>query len=200
MLSTTGRRIFRSAIAIALVASLTTAAVALAHSGPGNGFGHHHIRYYRASGWVVPSANATTLTVEDLQGHKYSFVVATSTKYLYANGSSATASDAAPYHVVVVTGTAPTTSGGNPVASTVVIQLAEVEGIVKSDSGGTLTVVDTEGFTRQISTSSATCTQRRATVACGSIAAGSVVAARGTIASDGTTLDASRIQVVATSS
>jgi len=208
VLSTTRRRIHRGAIAVAAIASLTTAAVAMAHSRPGNGFGHHRVHYVRASGWVVPSANATTLTVRDLQGRAHSFAVTTSTKYVYANGSSATAGDAGPYHVVDVTGTPPTTSGGNPAATSVVIQLAEIEGIVKSDSGGTLTVADTQGFTREISTStssstsstSATCTQRRTTVTCGSISTGSIVVARGTVGSDGTTLDASRVQVIAPSS
>jgi hypothetical protein len=152
------RGLLRGVIAAAVIVSFVPAAVAVAHSGPGRsngrggGFGRHHPRYYRASGWVVPSANATTLTVEDSQGRTQSFAVTTSTKYTYADGSSATAADASPYHVADVTGTAPTTSGGNPVATRVVIQLADVDGIVKSDTSGTLTVIDAEGFTRQIST------------------------------------------------
>ena len=196
------RGLLRGAIAAVAIASFVPAAVAVAHSGPdrGAGFGRHHQRYYRASGWVVPSANATTLTVRSFQGRSQSFVVNTGTKYTYADGSSATAANATPYHVVNVIGTAPTTSGGNPVATRVVIQLADVDGVVKSDTSGTLTVVDSEGFTRQISTALAACTQRRTTVSCASIAAGSIVAARGTVASDGTTLDAKRIEVKPASS
>jgi hypothetical protein len=196
------QRLLRAAIVAVAVASLLPAAVAVAHSGPnrGAGFGHHHQRYYRASGWVFPSANATTLTVRSFQGRAQSFAVTTSTKYAYADGSSATAADATPYHVVSVIGTAPTTSGGNPVATRVVIQLAAIDGVVKSDTSGALTVVDNDGFTRQISTASATCKQRRTAVSCANIAAGSIVAARGTVASDGTTLDATRVQVAPASS
>jgi hypothetical protein len=202
MLSPSRRRALRAATATAVVASLATTAVAVAQSGPSNwlrdhdGFGRHHVRYYRAHGWVVPSANATTLTVEDLQGRKHAFTVSTATKYEYSNGSAATASNAGPYQVVEVSATMPTTSSGNPVASTVVIRLTEIEGVVKSDTASTLTVADTQGFTRQISTSSATCAQRRTTVTCAGIATGSIVVARGSVASDGVTLDASRVQVI----
>jgi hypothetical protein len=203
---TSRRGLLRGAILAAVTASLVPAAVAVAHSGPahgfgsGNGFGRQHQRVFHASGWVVPSANATTLTVRGFNGRSQSFTVNTSTKYTYADGSSATAANATPYHVVNVTGTAPTTTGGSPVATRVVIALATVEGIVKSDTAGTLTVVDNEGFARQVSTSSATCAQRRTTVSCAGIAAGSIVAARGTIASDGTTLDATRVSVAPASS
>lgn len=193
-------RILRGVIAAAAIASLVPAAVAFAHGGRGHGFGRHHQRVFHASGWVVPSANATTLTVREFHGRSQSFAVNTSTKYSFADGSSATAADATPYHVVSVSGTAPTTSGGTPVATRVVIQLATVAGVVKSDTGGTLTVVDNQGFAHQVSTSSATCTQRRTTVSCAGIAAGSIVAARGTVASDGTTLNAKRVAVTPASS
>lgn len=190
------RGIVRAVIAAVAIASFAPAAVALAHPGQdrGPGFGLSHQRVYHASGWVVPSDSATTLTVRSFKGRSQSFALSTSTKYTYANGSSATAAAATPYHVVNVAGTAPT-SGGNPVASRVVIALASAGGIVKSDTSGTLTVVDSQGFSRQISTGSATCVQRRTKVSCASIAAGSIVVARGTVASDGTTLDATRVEV-----
>jgi hypothetical protein len=197
------RGIIRGVIAAVAVGSLVPAAVAMAHSGSdhGPGFGHHHQRYYRASGWVVPSANPATLTVRTFRGRLKSFAVTSSTTYSYGNRSSATAADAAPYRVVDVWGTAPTTSGGNPVASRVVIQLADIYGVVKAETGGTLTVADGDGFTRQISTAGAVCKQRWHTaVSCASIASGSIVTASGQVASDGTTLNARRVEVIHPSS
>ena len=195
------RGIIRGALAAVVLASLVPAAVAVAHSGPDRrlGFGrhrHHHHDHYRARGWVVPSASSMTLTVRTFAGRLRSFVVSTATTYEYRHGGSATAADAAPYRIVHVRASAPTTSGGNPVATRVVIDLADVSGLVTSDAGGSLTVADGDGFTRQISTGSATCKQRRhITISCGSIASGSIVTAWGKVASDGTTLDASRIDV-----
>ena len=198
--SLTRTRVLRVALALAAVGSLAMAAVALAQPGHGRAYFpyHRHVRYVRATGWVTASPSATTLMLRDFQARAHSFALTTSTRFLYSDGVGAKASNATPNSVVNVIATVPTTSGGNPVAQTVVIQLAQVNGMVKSDSSGTVTVVDTQGFTRALRTTpSTTCSQAGTKVACGTIAAGSVVLARGTVDSDGTTLDASRIWITA---
>jgi hypothetical protein len=180
---------------------LAVAAVAAAHGGPGQNHGHRGGHYYRANGWVTAAPSATTLTVRDAAARSESFALTSSTAYRYANGATADAADVTVNEIVSVTATAPTTSGGNPVAQNVVIQLATLVGMVKSDSSGTLTVIDDEGFTRTVKTSSSTtCVTGKTKVACSAIAAGSVVQARGSVASDGTTLDASRISAIAPTS
>ncbi len=198
------KRILQLAVLLAAVGSLTVAGVAMAHGGPGHharGVTHHraiHHHYYYATGWVTASPSATTLSVRSLSGRAQSFAITTSTKFVYGGGGSATAADARLGAVVSVRGTAPTTSGGNPVATKVIIGLGQITGMVLSDSSGTLKVADTQGFTRTVATtSSSVCQQRRkTTVDCDSIAQGSIITARGRIASDGTTLNASRIHVV----
>jgi hypothetical protein len=74
----------------------------------------------------VPSA--TTLTLRDGAGRVHSFAVNSTTKYVYSDRSVATGTDAKPNRIVKVHATAPLTSGGNPVAQRVVIQLAAVAG------------------------------------------------------------------------
>lgn len=196
MLFWTRLRVLHLAVAAVVAGSLATAAVAAAHIGPaGHGFRGH--RYYTATGWVSPSSNATTLAVTNAGGKVSKFAVSTTTKYTYANGKAATAANATPGAVVTVRATAPTSKGANPAAKSVTIQLARISGLVKSDSAGTLSVVDAQGFTRTIDTgSSTTCSQPRHTkVNCSSIAAGSIVTAVGTVASNGTALDATAVQV-----
>jgi len=188
-------RAFGWCLAVVALASLSTTAVAVAHGDHGrngSGFGHH--RYYVATGWVQPSPNVTTLTVRDFGGSLHSFAVNSSTKYVYANGTTATAANATPNTIVTVRGTAPATSGGNPVAQRVVLALAQIAGEVTSNSGGKIGLADEQGFTRTVNTSGTTkCTQNRSTVACASIPTGSVVVAIGTVDPDRTSLDALRV-------
>ncbi|TMK41294.1 MAG: hypothetical protein E6G56_05390 [Actinobacteria bacterium] len=199
MLSITGRRLLRLTIAVAVLASLATAAVATARHGRGDSPGRHYARY-GATGWVT-AHDGSTLTLRDSRARSHSFALSSSTSYSYADGSAATGANVTPNTVVRVRATAPTTSGGNPVAQSVVIQLARIGGLVQSDSGGTLNVVDDHGFARVIRTTAATtCRQRRAAVDCTTIAAGSVVQARGKVDADGVALDASRVQVTPPSS
>ena len=190
MLFRTRLRVLHLALAAALVGSLVTAAVATAHRG------HGLQRNYVATGWVSTTSNATTLAVTTASGRVSKFAINAGTKYAYANRKAATAANATPGAVVTVRATPPTTSGGNPVAKNVTIQLARIGGLVKSDSAGTLSVVDTQGFTRTVDTGSGTsCAQRRTKVSCGTIAAGSIVSAVGTVASNGTALNAIAVQV-----
>ena len=75
-----------------------------------------------------------------------------------------------------------------------VIHLAHEAGLVQSNTGGVITIYDTQGFSRSINTSGATCRQGGATVACASIVQNSVVVATGKVDADGTTLDAKRVK------
>jgi hypothetical protein len=193
-------RTLRVVLLMTAVAMLSTAAVALAHEpshGPGHGHarghGHGFLHHYGASGWVTPAANATTLSVRDGAGKVHSFAVNSTTKFAYADGSSATAANATPGRVVSVTATAPTSTGGNPVAKRVVIRLAEVAGEVTSNTGGLITLADSQGFTRTVDTTTAACKKGHTTVACSSIATGSVIRAIGKVAVNGTTLNATRV-------
>src|ERR1700690_3334817 len=120
----TGQRAFRIALTIAAAASLTVAAVATAQGGPSRGPGRQGPRYYRATGWATAAPSATTLTLRDFEARSESFALNSSTRFRYANGASATAADVTTDKIVAVTATAPSTSGGSPVAQTVVIQLA----------------------------------------------------------------------------
>lgn len=181
----------RLSLLVVAIASLSMAAVALAH-GERHGFAYK--RHYGTTGWVNGSSNATTLTVRDAGGRLHGFAVTTATKYVYSDGSGAMVTDAKPNRIVKVRATPPATSGGNPVAQRVVIQLAELAGEVTSNAGGTLTIADGQGFTRTVNTTGSTrCTQKRATVPCSTIPNGSVILAAGKVDPDGTTLDASRV-------
>jgi len=188
-------RTFRCCLAFVALSSLSTAAVALAHGDHGrHGFGFGQHRNYVATGWVQASPNVTTLTVRDFGGSLHSFAVNSSTKYAYANGTSATAADATPNTVVTVRGTAPATSGGNPVAQQVVIALAQISGEVTSNSGGKIILADEQGFMRTVNTSGTTkCTQNYSKVSCASLSTGSVVVAVGTVDPYKTSLDAVRV-------
>ncbi|MBV9212836.1 MAG: hypothetical protein JOZ25_04225 [Actinobacteria bacterium] len=168
-------------------------AVASAHHSGGQ-LVHHHA--HRASTGWVRSNDGATLTIRNARAKSESFQLTTTTKYRFANGSAATSSDAKPGAVVTVRSSAPTTTGGNRVADRVVIHLARESGLVQSNTGGVITIVDQQGFTRSIDTSGATCRQSHSTVACSSIAAESVVDAVGKVDSNGTTLDATRVRAI----
>ena len=150
---------------------------------------------FDARGWVT-SNTVGTLSLRDFHARAHNFTTNPNTKYKYEDGTTATADNAQPGAVVRVHATKPTTKGGNPVAKVVVIDVAELVGLVKTNSGNTMTIYDRQGFTRTIDTTGATCRQGNATVACSSIAVNSVVTARGHVDSDGTTLDATRIRAI----
>lgn len=192
MLSKLTHRTFWVGLLVAAVSSASVAAVAVANkSHPGK---THHQR--TVSGWVR-SNDGTTLEVRDGRARLHSYALTTSTKYVFEDGSAATSGAAKPGAVVVVKSTAPTTKGGDRVAKRVIVKLARVDGLVQSNAGPAMTVLDKEGSTRTIDTSGATCSQGGSTVACSTIAAESVVRARGHVDADGTTLDATRIKAVA---
>ena len=184
----------RTALIAALVlaiASVSAVTVAAAHRGGHKLAKHQH--QFGAAGWVTDNTGST-LTLRDGRARSHTFDTNASTKFVYQDGSAATSADAPPGTVVSVRAGKPTTTGGNPVAKRVVIHLAHESGLVKSNTDGVITIYDTQGFTRSINTSGATCRQGGSTVACSSIAQNSVVVAKGKVDADGTTLDAKRVK------
>ena len=190
MLSKLSRRTVLIAALVLAIASVSAVAVAAAHRGHA---ARHHHHQFGAAGWVTDNTGST-LTLRDGRARSHTFDTDANTKFVYQDGSAATSSDAKQGTVVSVRATKPTTTGGNPVAKRVVIHLAHEAGLVQSNTGGVITIYDTQGFSRSINTSGATCRQGGATVACASIAQNSVVVATGKVDADGTTLDAKRVK------
>jgi hypothetical protein len=189
MLSKLSRRTVLIAALVVAIGSVSAVAVAAAHH---SGHAAHH-HQFGAAGWVTANGGST-LTLRDGRARSHTFDTPSTTKFVYSDRSAATSADAKPGTVVSVRATKPTTTGGNPVAKRVVIHLAHLAGLVQSNTGGVITISDTQGFTRSINTSGATCSQGGSTVACSSIVQNSVVAAKGKVDADGTTLDATRVR------
>ena len=189
MLSKVSRRTALLAALVVAIASVSAVAVATAHR---SASAHHH-HQFGAAGWVTDNTGST-LTIRDGHARSHTYDTPSTTKFVFHDGSAATSADAKVGTVVSVRATKPTTTGGNPVAKRVVIHLAHLAGLVQSNAGGVITIYDTQGFTRSINTSGATCHQGGSTVACSSIAQNSVVVAKGKVDADGTTLDAKTVR------
>ena len=189
MLSKLSTRTMLIAALVVAIASVSAVAVATAHKSHASA--NHH-KHYGAAGWVTGN-DGSTLTLRDGRARAHKFDENSNTKFVYQNGAAATSADAKPGVVVSVRATKPATTGGNPVAKRVVIHVARLAGLVQSNTAGVITISDTQGFTRSISTSGATCRQGGSTVACSSIVQNSVVVAKGKVDADGTTLDATRV-------
>src|SRR2546422_11258159 len=102
-------------VLVTAVASIGVAAVATAK--------HHKPHQFGAAGWVT-SNTGSTLTLRDIHARAHTFDTNSNTKYRYEDGTAATSANAHPGAVVQVHATGPTTSGGNPVAKPVVIDVA----------------------------------------------------------------------------
>lgn len=174
--------------ALAAVTALALAAVALAHNG--------HRARYGAAGWVT-GKGASTLTIRDGRGAAHTYDVGSGTTYALENRTVASNGDVGIGDVVVVRASAPANGSSNPSATRVAIPFSGVGGLVQSNSGGTLKVVDGNGFTRTVDLSKATCRKARTTIACSSIAANAVVSALGRVSTDRTTLNARTVRVLA---
>lgn len=127
-----------------------------------------------------------SFTVELFDGATKTFLTTSATRIGVAPGTTGGA--LAPGEHVVVT--VASTTSQTPTATEVTVLPARVDGLVASVSGDTLTVLDHEGFRRAVQLSSTTVfaglTRAELTV-------GRPIVATGTVASDGTTLDAVRI-------
>ena len=157
------------------------------HDRMGGGPGH---RMGQGNGGLVTAVDADSLSVRTADGVK-TFSLSSSTTY-YEGPTKATRDAVDVGDVVGVRVADPTDS--SPVASVVHVRLAHVAGWVTAVDGNTLTLKDVDGFTRTVRTSSSTDWYDDGAEATSSIAkAGTFVRAHGTVASDGTTLDASRV-------
>ena len=87
-------------------------------------------------------------------------------------------------------------AGSDSVATGVQIVPARVAGYVQSISGSTLTVVDRSGFTHKVQTSGSTMYKEdKAAASFGDIKQGGRVRAQGGVETDGTTVDATLVQI-----
>jgi hypothetical protein len=81
-------------------------------------------------------------------------------------------------------------------ATSIDVQLAGIAGKVVSVSGNTITVTDPQGFTRTIIVNSSTTYTKSSTASTlSAVTVGTVISARGTVDSNGTTLDASAVTI-----
>lgn len=96
-------------------------------------------------------------------------------------------------------GTGSSGSNGALHAADIDVHPAHIDGVVTAFDGSTITVVDRDGFTRTITTTSSTSYRQQgspgSTSSADSIKTGSVVHATGTVDSNGTTLDATSIEL-----
>jgi hypothetical protein len=141
---------------------------------------------------LITSVSSTGLTVRDLFGTSHAYKVTSSTTiHSGPTGSVKLSTLTRGEHVIVRTTTTSTTT-----AADIDVHLASIDGAVTSINASAITVTDRDGFTRTIDTDA----QTKYTVAAGSstrsaIKSGSVVHAEGTVDSNGTALDAARVDV-----
>ena len=152
--------------------------------GPGRGHGAG------GRGGLVTAVAADSITVDTPGGSK-TISLDSSTTY-YDGKTKATKAVLATGEIVGVRLVDP--AAAKPVAKVVVVRPAHVEGWVSKVDSGTVTLTDTGGFTRTVTTSSAT-TYRKdgAAGTAADITKGTFVRAAGKVASDGTTLAATQI-------
>jgi hypothetical protein len=138
----------------------------------------------------VSAVDADSLTIRTPDGTK-TFALNSSTTY-YEGPTKATRDAVDVGDIVHVRPVDPRAT--SPVAGVVVVRLAHVAGWVTAVDGSTLTLKDLDGFTRTVRTSTSTDWYDDGDEATSSIATvGTFVRAHGTVATDGTTLQATRI-------
>jgi hypothetical protein len=146
--------------------------------------------HLRGTNGLVTAVDADSLTVQTPDGAKT--VALTSSTTYYVGRTAATKSAVAVGKVVHVRLSDPQAT--KPVAAVVTVVPAHVAGWVTSVSGSTITLTDVSGFTRTVTTSSSTTYVKDGTTATSAIVTkGAFVRAVGSVDSDGTTLDATRV-------
>ena len=145
-----------------------------------------------ADGYVT-SATSSSLAVKDLFGTAHTYQVTSATKVRSVSDTGIAITDVATGAHVHVTASG---TGSNAKATEVDVLAAGVAGSVTAVSGSTITVRDMDGFTRTVTTSSGTTyTKDGSSATASAVTSGAVVFARGTVDSDGTTLDATAVDV-----
>lgn len=141
---------------------------------------------------LVTATSGSSLSVDTPTGAK-TVVLTPATTYRRGR-ATASSSDLAVNEVVLVRYVDP--SATSLVARSVDILPAHLDGYVTAIGTGTLTVIDGSGFTRTVTTSSATTYRNAGTAATASaVKVGSFVRALGAVGSDHSTLDATSIEV-----
>ena len=178
-----GRSLAALAVTAGLGLGLATVAGADAHS-------HANDQGGNASGYVM-AVTTTSITVETPGGVSTTYTISPTTTYTL-DGQSATAA-------LLVVGDrveVQTASGAPTTATSVNIDLVEIHGLVLSVTGSTVTIIDSEGFTRTIQAGASTVvTDGGQTSSLSAITPGEAINATGTIDSTGTILDAVTIAV-----
>lgn len=150
------------------------------------GKGGHHGR----GGGLVTAVDADSLTVNTHDGIKTVALTGSTTYYEGRTKATRAAVDVGDVVGVRLVDPAAT----SPVASVVVVRLAHVAGWVTAVDGSTITLKDVDGFTRTVRTTNSTDWYDDGSESSSSIAkVGAFVRAHGTVASDGTTLQAARV-------
>jgi hypothetical protein len=130
-------------------------------------------------GGLVTAVTATSVTVATPRGSK-TIALDAATRYFVGKNAASHAA----LHVGEVVGIT-LTDPAALVAKRVVVLPAHLRGLVTEIDGTTLTIVDRDGFTRTIRTTGAVTVKK-----------GQFVVAVGTVDADGTTLDATSVQVL----
>ena len=154
--------------------------------GPGRMHGHGP----GGRGGLVTAVAGDTVTVNTPRGSQ-TITLNASTTY-YDGQTKATKSILAAGEIIGVRLVDP--AAAKPVAKQVVVLPAHVDGWVSKVEGATITLTDPAGFTRTVTTSSATTYSKDgAAGTAAEVKAGVFIRAAGKVAGDGTTLTASRI-------
>jgi hypothetical protein len=142
-------------------------------------------------GGVVTAISATSITVQSISGTSTTYTINSATTFSEGQKTVTASSVVVGERVgIQVSSTSATT------ATSIDVQLAGIAGKVVSVSGNTITVTDPQGFTRTIIVnSSTTYTKSNAASTLSAVTVGTVVSARGTVDSNGTTLDASAVTI-----
>jgi hypothetical protein len=196
------RVVGRSVTALAMGLALTVGSASLAsadgHHGP-TAKGHDYASakvspfdYAKVGrGGYVISATATLLTVQRWNGTTTTYTLTPTTTYsIGSTPASFTALVSGDRVRVQLSSTTP------PTALSVTIELVQLSGIVTGKNGLSITIMDSDGFSRTIVTSLTTkFTMDGAISAMTSVADGSRVFAEGSIDTNGTSLDASSVVI-----
>ncbi len=159
---------------------------------PGKHLGHlkERLHHLRGAGGLVAAVDSDSVTLRTPDGTRTVALTRSTTYYV---GRTKSAKSAVQVGKVVHVRLADPRAT-NPVASVVVVVPAHVVGWVTSVAGSTITLTDPSGFTRTVRTSdSTTYVKDGATATASIVTKGTFVRAVGTVADDGTTLDASRV-------
>lgn len=143
-------------------------------------------------GGLVAAVTDSSLTVRTPGGTK-TVGLNSSTSY-YEGKTKATKAAVKVGKIVAVRLADPKAS--SPVASVVTVLPAHLGGFVTKIDGDTITIVDHSGFTRTIRTSSATTYEKNGAAGKASdVTVGALIRAVGTVAANGTTLEATTVRV-----